>query len=158
MPQKDGPQNLQARVLKYFDKLSDDPASTMHKCMIGDSCVKHLNGKKTGNLIAHAKTHRAFFRKNFEIEAAKLVDMPARRLEFIQCCTEIVTVNGQPFADLDGSGFNKLIADRLQTLIDAGYGIGLRPPKCRAVRKNIAYLASEIIVQIKAEVDGKFVS
>lgn len=158
MAQRCGPVNLQTRVAQYFEIVSDDKNEYMYKCMIGDNCFKILNGKKGGNLVAHAKTHQVFFRKNFQTEAAKLLGLPSRRLEFIQSCTEMVTVNGQPFTALNGSGFKKLIAEELQALTDGGYGIGLKAPQCEAVKKQIPYLATEIVNQIKAEVKFKFVS
>lgn len=84
--------------------------------------------------------------------------MPLQRLKLIQSLAEIVTVNGQPFSDLSASGFIKVNAEKLQALTDAGYGIGLKPPKYPAVREHIGYLATQVIEQIKMEVKGKFVS
>lgn len=157
MPGNGAPDSLQTRVLRYFVKISDDPNDFMYRCLIEKNC-RQQNGRKLCNIVAHAKTHREFFRDQILIESAKLKGMPLKRLEFIQHCTEIVTINGQPYSDLNASGFKKLNAEKLQELTDAGYGIGLKPPKYPAVRKQIEYLSSEIINQIKQEVTGKFVS
>lgn len=153
-----GPDSLQTRVLKYFEKISDHPNDFMYRCLIDMKCTKHRNGRKLCNLVTHAKTHRDFFRVNFKVESIKLKGMPLKRLDFIQHCAEIVTVNGQPYSDLDASGFKKLNAEKLQELEDAGYCVGLKPPKYPAVRDQIKYLSSEITKQIKFEVNGKFVS
>lgn len=147
---------LQSRVMAYFEQVTE--GSNFYNCLIDDKCCKQLNGTKKQNLVSHARTHREFFRVNFEIGAATQGDMPARRLEFIQYCTEIVTVNKQPFSALNWSGMRKLNQKTIKTLSDAGYGTGLNPPKCRAVKSHIGYLASEINAQIKSEVKGKFVS
>lgn len=158
MAPKRGPDNLQTRVAKYFEEVSDEIDSYMYKCIIGDNCNKIISGKKQHNLVSHAKTHQEFFRKNFQTEAADLLGMPARRLKFIQASTDMVTRDGQPFTALNGIGLQKLIAVELQVLTDAGYGFGLKAPQCEAVREHIPYLAKEIINQIKEEVKCKFVS
>lgn len=147
---------LQTRIMKYFEQMSTD--SVYYRCLIDGNCIKPLNGKKKQNLVAHARTHREFFRENFETSDSALKDMPVRRLQFIQNCTEIVTVNKQPFSALNWSGFRKINKTTIETLTDAGYGTGLNPPKCRAVKSHIKYLSSEIVAQIKSEVNGKFVS
>lgn len=157
MARKCGPNNLQERVALHFEKVSNDELDFMYKCKIGD-CLKTISGKKQHNLVSHAKTHHVFFRVNFQTEEAQLLTMPARRLEFIQDCTEMVTVDGQPFAAMNGSGFKKLIAEKVQSLTSAGFGIGLKAPKCEAVKEQIPYLAMQIRNQIKFEVKNKFVS
>lgn len=157
MAQKCGPSTLQERVAVHFEKVSDDEMDFMYKCKIGD-CDKIISGKKQHNLVSHAKTHHVFFRVNFQTEDAHLLTMPARRLQFIQDCTETVTVDGLPFAALNGSGFKKLIAEKLQSLTTAGFGVGLKAPQCEAVKEQIPYLATQIRNQIKFEVKNKFVS
>lgn len=150
-------ENLQTRVSKYFEKISDDANGIYYKCLIAEKCVKPLNGKKPYNLVCHAKTHKDFHREKFEMKPAELLDMPAKRLRYIQACTEFVTINGQPFAALNKSGFKKLNSETLQALKNANHGAGLGP-KCRAVKEHMKYLASEIIRDITAEVKGKFIS
>lgn len=152
-----GTENLQTRVSKYFRKVSDNPGEIYYQCLISDKCVKWLNGKKPYNLVCHAKTHKEFYRQHFENNAEELSNMPATRLHYIQCCAEIVTINGQPFTSLNKSGFIKLNADKLQLLANTGYGEGLGKD-CPAVKNHIGYLTSEIIKQIKSEVNGKFVA
>lgn len=80
------------------------------------------------------------------------------RLEYIQHCTELVTVNSEPFALLTKSGFLKMNRDKLEKLTRAGHGTGLATRDCSAVKNHIDYMATEIIERIKSEVNGKFVS
>lgn len=150
-------ESLQTRVLKYYYKLSDDPNDFLYKCLISDGCVKPLSGKKLANLVCHAKTHKDFFRENFEMNPAELRNMPAKRLHYIQSCAEFVTVNGEPFSALNKSGFVKLNAEKLQQLKNTNHAAGLGP-KQLAVKEHIVYLRSQIIEQIKSEVSGKFLS
>lgn len=147
--------SLQSRVKKYFTKQLDDP--TRYKCNI-EKCDKKLIGTTMQNLVSHARVHKDFFRKTFEIDAATEKEMPARRLQLIQNWTEMVTVNGQPFAVLSKSGFRKSVKHEVDYLMEAGYGQGLSKPKCRAVRDYIPRVASAIMNQIKSEVRHKFVS
>lgn len=141
---------LQSRVMPYYEKL---PGMPLYKCRI-EGCDKMLCGTKKYNLVVHARTHRA----KFETPEALQSGLPAIRLKFIQQCTELVTINKAPFSALNWSGIKKMNENTIKTLTEAGYGIGLNPPKCRAVKSHIKYLTSEIIAQIKTEVNGKFIS
>lgn len=149
---------VQYRVAQYFLKISDDENDPFYQCLIENCKSKPLSGQKKYNLVSHAKTHKAFYKQHFEMDDDKLLEMPAKRLQFIQDSTEMVTVSGLPFAALNGTGFKRLIAEKLQDLTDAGFGMGLKAPQCEAVRKQIPYLAMEIMNQIKEEVKYKFVS
>lgn len=152
------PKSVQARVASNdFLKISDDPSDCFYKCLISASC-KPLNGKKLSNLVAHVKTHKEYFRKTYGFAQVELKTMPMIRLEFIQHCTELVTTNSEPFALLNKSGFLKLNRNKLQMLLDTGYGSGLAAPDCTAVKEHIKYLSAEILIQIGKEADGKFVS
>lgn len=148
----------QSKVAPYFKKISDDENGPYFQCLIENCKAKPLSGKKKYNLVSHAKTHRAFYKEHFETGADTLLEMPVKRLQFVQDCTEMVTVSGLPFAALNGTGLKRLIAEKLQELTDAGFGVGLKAPQCEAVRKQIPYLATEIMNQIKEEVKYKFVS
>lgn len=158
MAAKYGPESLQARVIsRHFQKKTDNPEDFYYKCLI-DECSRSLNGKNKFNLVAHAKTHRLFFGENYGPDTAELINLPVKRLEFIQHCTELVTVNSEPFALLSKSGFLKLNRKKLQQLKDAKLNSGLTVPKYTAVKDHISYLSTEIVNEIKMEVDGKFVS
>lgn len=146
---------IKSRVMPYFELVSEYPKK--HKCLIGKYC-KLQNGSQEQNLVNHARTHKEWYEENISTDPQMKEAMPVMRLEFIQRCTEIVTTNKAPFAALNWSGLRKLNEETIRTLTDAGYGVGLNPPKCRAVKEHIKHLTSEIIAQIKTEVDGKFVS
>lgn len=158
MPSKYNPQTLQARVFKHFQKVSDDPNDHFYKCLISDKCRNPLNAKNKSNLVAHVKIHSVFYRKNYEIEASQLMSMPAKRLEFIQHCAELVTVNSEPFALLGKSGFLKLNKTKLQELKNAGFARGLSAPKCTAVKNHIKHMSAEIVKEIKEELKDKFIT
>lgn len=146
---------IKSRVMPYFELVSEAPKK--YKCLIGKYC-KIQNGNHEQNLVNHARTHKEWYEENIDTDPQIKKAMPVMRLEFIQRCTEIVTTNKAPFAALNWSGLRKLNEETIRTLTDAGYGVGLNPPKCRAVKEHIKHLTSEIIAQIKREVDGKFVS
>lgn len=155
---KYAPKRKQERVLEYFEKVSDDSENHYYKCLISDGCMKPLSGKKMCNLVAHAKTHKDFYQKNVESQDVEIFNLPEERLKYIQYCSELVTVNGEPFTLLNKSGFLKLNARKVQILTDGGYGVGLAAPKCAAVHDHIKYISAEVINQIKLDVKDKFVS
>lgn len=150
-------ENMQTRMLKHFEKVSNDPTNFYYKCLISDKCFKTISGKKMFNLVSHARTHTDFFREHFVTESGVLMNMAYKRLHYIQCCTEFVTINGQPFSALNKSGFKKLNAEKHQSLKNAGYSDGLGI-KCGAVKEHVQYLSSEIVEEIKAQVKGQFIS
>lgn len=155
---KYAPKRKQERVLEYFEKISDDPDNHYYKCIISDGCMKPLSEKKMCNLVAHAKTHKDFYQKNVESQDVEIFNLPKERLKYIQYCSELVTVNGEPFTLLNKSGFLKLNARKVQILTDGGYGHGLAAPKCAAVHDHIKYISTEIINRINLDVKDKFVS
>lgn len=94
MASKNYAQNLQNRVISNdFEKLSDNPTDYTYKCLINESCVKPISGRKKSNLVAHARTHKDFFREKYEVDGMELKNMARTRLDFIQHCTELVTAN-----------------------------------------------------------------
>lgn len=159
MALKNYAQNLQTRVVSNeFEKISDDPTDYTYKCLMNEYCVKSINGKKKSNLVAHARTHKDFFRAKYEVGEKKVENMARTRLEFIQHCTELVTVNSEPFSLLNKSGFLKMNKNKLQRLNIAKCDSGLAAPACTAVKEHIKYLSAGIMDEIRKEVAGKFVS
>lgn len=151
-------EGFQDRIIsENFEKVSDDPTGFFYKCRIDTKkCFRPHNGKKRSNLVNHVKTvHHEFFNGNYSSNAESIARL---RLEYIQHCTELVTVNSEPLALLTKSGFLKLNFYKLEKLKRAGYDSGLTVPGCPAVKKQIDYLAAEIIDRIKSEVNKKFVS
>lgn len=151
-------ETITARILNHFEYLYTNDQGVFYKCLISDECeTKQYNAKKKYNLVSHAKTHAKFFAENYTTVAVTHTQMLYKRLHFIQASTEMVTVNGLPFAALNKSGFRKAVADKLQELKNANCGDGL-VGKCPAIKEHIIYLSSEIIKTVKEEVNGKFVS
>lgn len=159
MASKKKAQCLQSLVIaNYFEKKSEDPTDHFYKCLISETCVKPISGKKLFNLVAHAKTHKDFFQQNYSSTEDELKNMPTLRLEIIQHCAELVTINSEPFALFNKSGFLKMNKHKLQVLKNASYDSGLAAPACTAVKDHIKYLSAEIYKKIGAELEGKFMS
>lgn len=159
MALKFGPENLQSRIVsKHFRKVSEDPIDRYYQCLISSDCIKPLSGKKLSNLTSHAKTHKIWYQENYGMDTRERMGMAATRLQFIQQCTELVTVNSEPFELLGKSGFLKMNKEKLQQLKDAGQNSGLAAPGYVAVKQYIKQLAGQIRDEIRSEISGKFCS
>lgn len=155
MPPKYKPECLQDRIIKnHFQKISNDPLDYSYKCLISEYC-KPLSGRNKSNMVSHCRTHKKLFHELYEGQAKAL---PLKRLEFIQDCTELVTVNSEPFALLNKSGFLKMNRDLLQELKNAELNDGLSAPNYAAIKEHVRYLSEEIIENIKMEVKDRFVT
>lgn len=139
-------------ITTHFDIIGDH----QYQCLIGEKKCKPQNGKSKSNLIKHVKNvHRVFY----ETKYGESLENPVRvRLEYIQNCTELVTVNSESLALLTKTGLLKMNREKLEKLTLAGQGSGLATRGSPAVKKHIDYLATEIVERIKLEVKGKFVS
>lgn len=86
-----------------------------------DGCGKLIDGKNIANLVSHIKhTHILIYAEKLNPVAVDAKSLDLKRLELIQACVEIVTVNGRPFNCLTDSGFQNLISDKLHELEDNG--------------------------------------
>lgn len=156
----------QDRALKYFKRLKpDDKENTKFICEVeknGKKCDSFLDGRYPYNLVLHLKKqHEEIFAKISSSSAQNEgmdASLQVKRLKLIQNLTDIVTVNGRPFAHLSDSGVVGLMGTDLKVLENGGYAAGLNAPTYPAVRNHINYLASKIIAKITSEVKGKFVS
>lgn len=149
------PECLQDRISKnHFRKISNDPMDHSYKCLISEHC-KQLNGRNKSNLVSHCRTHKKFFHERYGGEGKAL---PFQRLEYIQNCTELVSVNSEPFALLNKSGFLKMNKDLLQELKDGKLNDGLSAPNFSAIKEHINYLCEEIVKEVKMEVKDRFVT
>lgn len=156
MAEKDD--RLQVKILKYFERIkSADELKVAYKCQI-ENCSKVLNGKHSTNIVKHVRRmHANFFATNIQANKSELT-LPQKRLKLIQDWAEIVTVNGRSFKHLSDSGFQKSVDEKLAEVDAAGLSGGLDGPNFTAIKKRIAYLANEIKIKIKEEVNDKFVS
>lgn len=151
---------LQDRVKSYFRP--KDPSSENNVLFICEvnKCEKEISGKKISNLTAHIKKHhKDFFQQNVGFLSSREYEpLPVKRLKFIQNCSEIIAVGGRPFTSLNDIGFLRITEEKRNDLIANGYGGGLHAPNYTAIKTHIAYLAGQILQQIKTDVQDKFVS
>lgn len=108
------------RSMGFFDLIHEDLSKRMYKCNISE-CGKIVNGSKNSNLVSHIKhVHPKIFGEKVNPVASEPQLIAIKRLELIQGCTEIVTVNGRPFNYLDDSGFKLLMQSKFKELADNG--------------------------------------
>lgn len=102
------------KSLEYFDLIQENLGRLMYKCRIGE-CPKIVNGTKTSNLVSHLKhLHPKIYIEKINPTASDPKSIALKRLEIVQGCAEMVTVNGRPFNSLLDSGFQLLIRNKLK--------------------------------------------
>lgn len=135
-----------------------DEEEPKYRCKV-ENCSRVLCGKQRSNISQHVRNcHREFYNLNIKRPVTSSKEFEIKRLKFIQDCAEIIAINGCSFRFLCQSGFKNLVAEKVNELVDAGYGKGLEGKPHKAVREHIKYQASEIEKQIRDEVKGKFVA
>lgn len=150
-----------SRVMEYFIEIPN--TKDFFKCMLCEeekkldaTPKKPLNGKKKWNLKKHIQSkHKDLYDSVFSIE--KKLSFATKRLEMVQNFCEIVTINGRPFKYLLDSGFKKLIANEMEALYDAGFGITL-DKDLSELKEYIAHVAHEIKNKIAGQINGRFLS
>lgn len=139
-------------ILETATNVNHTPSKKTHVCTL---CKFKLNGNHEWNLASHLKSRHPI---EFEKIADKQKDLnhPAiRRLKLLQHLTEIVTVNGRPFAHLYDSGFQAIIKDSLTSLQEAGVGLNLSHHNMAVVKEHLEQTAKKIRDQISVEVKGR---
>lgn len=82
------------KSLEYFDFEKENRGRLMYKCRIGE-CAKIVNGTKTSNLVSHLKhVHPKIYIEKINPTASDPKSIALKRLEMVQACADIVTVNG----------------------------------------------------------------
>lgn len=146
-----GSQN--ARALQNFEALQGLPAN-LYKCC---HCGEVKNGNTKRNLVSHLKNkHHAIYEKSVKISPNQKT-FAQQRLELVQNCVEIVTINKQPFTSLLKSGFSKIIADKLQMLEEAGFGVNLNR-NLDVIKDHLRATAKRIREKIENEMKGRLIS
>lgn len=146
------------KSLQYFDLEQENLGRLMFKCRI-EECAKIVNGTKTSNLVSHLKhVHPKIYIEKINPTASDPKSIGLKRLEIVQACAEIVTVNGRPFNALLDSGFQLLIKDKLKELEDNGVPFNIKKNNFKELKEYIEQAASKIETKIMAQVEGKFVS
>lgn len=111
MPKKES-QNDRAK--KYF-KLHNNDEKT-YICSI-EGCAKIIHGNNPSSFVSHIKhIHKSIYRMEINQEAVDEKTIQLKRLQLIQHCAEIVSVNGRPLNYLRDSGFQNIIADQTDFL------------------------------------------
>lgn len=150
---KNGSQN--ARALEFFEEQPvPKPGVKIFKCKI---CNEEKNGKTTRNLVTHLEhKHYDIYERSVKISTEKK-SYCEKRLELIQNCVERVTVNKEPFNSLLKSGFQKIIADKLQKLEKAGFGITF-DRNLYVIKEHLHATADKIRDKLKIEMKGRLIS
>lgn len=95
------------------------------------------------------KTGKSLLEMNF---TPKMISVEISEKELIDACVELVTKNGCPFAALQYSGFQKIMAPIL-----AGLNTKLKI-NAENIKKHVSKLADDIKVKIKNETCQKLIS
>lgn len=147
--------NAAKRFFKFKrEELSD--AKQLKKFYVCNLCLKEINGTKEYNLVAHLKQKHP---ENFkEIDTKKTKSAQQKRLELLQHCVEMVTVNGRPFSALLDSGFQRIIEKKLLKLKNANLSLDLNHTGLSDVKNYIQIVASKIRETMKCEVQDRIFS
>lgn len=155
MAEKAYSQNRQA--LKFYTAFGEENVSKLFKCKI---CGGVKNGNKISNLVTHLKTvHNDVYSNEVKRSAVcSELTLKLERLQLLQICVELVTLNKQPFAAVLYSGFQKLISDKLINFDKAGIPLDLRSTSLTPLKDHIRRTASKVREKIKEELKGRLLS
>lgn len=135
-----------------------DEKNQKYSCKIGN-CDRTISGKNTANLVSHIKhVHFQFYIDKINTVAADVKSIELKRLELIQACVEIVTVNGRPFKFLVDSGFQLAISDKLRVLAENGRPFVVDVNNFAELKEYIKKTGKEILAKIQSESKHKLVS
>lgn len=148
-------ESITDKSLKYFKSVSEEDAKELndvtktHRCVI---CGKHYNGTKEWNLTSHLQTsHPSVY---YEISTKK--EPPeVKRLQFLQNCVEIISVNGRPFSYLRDSGFQAIAEDTLMDLKSAGCAINLTDHNLTQVKEHLEKTSQRVQKKIANETENR---
>lgn len=119
----------------------------------GQKCGARLNTKRPYNLKRHVNTAHSEFSANIVVNKCQL-NLSATHI--LNCCVEMVTINGRPFALLSDSGFLKLINPFLDIMEqNNGEKISI---KVNDVKEHMQMISAKIREQIVLETKGTLVS
>lgn len=143
---------ISAKASECFILTSEDDAlKKMYNCKI---CNVPINGTKLHNLSLHLRNMHV--EKYNEITRQEHISV--RRLDLLQNIVEIVSVNGRPFSSIHDSGFQKIIAEKVNSLNEAGYSLHLSDANLPTVKNHLNEMADAVRDKIKQEVCGRALS
>lgn len=158
---------ITASSLKYFSIVNSDEEKEQveigangetnskenKKTHICSFCKQKLNGLKEWNLVSHLKScRRDIF---IEISMDKNESIPVKRLKLLQSCTEIVSINGRPFAFLHDSGFESVVKKELNDLRNGNHPLDLSDVNLTVVKEHLSQTANKVRNHIELEVKNR---
>lgn len=154
MPKKNSQND---RAESYFKVLDKD--NYLYQCQYNkDTCFKVIVAKNKSALVSHLKhLHPKIYNKEINPSSVDKTNIELKRLEIIQHCTEIVSINGRPFNCFRDSGFKNLIKDKMIELEKYKCGIDLNE-RFTEIKEYIFHVSNGIEIKIKEDVKGRFVS
>lgn len=140
-----------------YDPPEQQNGKQMYKCKI---CGMFRNGSKPSNLVSHLKSCHS---TTYMVQISRKFENPTKKLEvkrfmLLQQCVEMTTINKQPFNDLLKSGFQKMIANKLDKFERNGMKLDLKSSHLTVVKDHIKYTAARIRDKIRAEISNKMIS
>lgn len=151
-----GVSSLNKKTLQYFVlEETTNTGKKKYRCLV---CRKQKIGTKIPNLTTHLKlmhseVHAKIAPKGVDFKSK----MALKRLELVQHCVEIVTINKKPFTTLLSSGFQKVIKKKLMKLKNAGYQVDFNN-NLRAIKRHLHETAVKIKEKLKIEISKRFFS
>lgn len=133
--------------------------SNKQKCQI-EGCTSVISTTNGSNMVSHLKyCHPEIYKEHIGDKLIKNQEYYSiQRLELIQNCVEIVTVNGRPFKCLGDSGFRKIVDQQLTELANHGFVINLDNKNFPEIKNYLRNVATKIRELIKQEVEKQHVS
>lgn len=151
MPKKES-QNDRAK--RYFTLLNKD--ENAYECNI-EGCARKIIANNAFKFVSHIKfMHKSIYSTNVNQEAVDETTIKLKRLQLIQYCAEIVSVNGRPLNYLRDSGFQNIIKDQVAFLNSNNASIDFYHLK--DVRDYLFDVESKMREIVKNEEKDRFVS
>lgn len=151
--------SLNSQALQYFKTVVLNNSNKTHQCEI-ENCGRFIAANKLHSLVSHVKScHPEIFKtiRNADGEKDSLY-YAKKRLQFIQNCVELVTINCRPFTCLLDSGFKKIIQGQLSELENGSYSVNLHDKNLPEIKSYITKLTRKISDQIRMEVNKRLLS
>lgn len=150
-------QNEKAK--KFFEKLPVDKLEKVqYKCIISE-CGKIVKAANLYSLVSHLRySHHQIYNKEINSQATYSKSIAMKKMEFVQNCAQMITVNGRPFAIFRDSGFQNITKPLLNELKENGQGINLNDQRYPEIFGYIAEAAKKIKTKITNEISGRLVS
>lgn len=144
-----------SRALSFYKQ--NESNDEVFECLI---CKKNKNGKKRSNLVSHLKImHVDKYNECVKKpDKGSLTTLRIKRLKLLQSCVRMVTIDQEPFALLQKTGFTGVIANKLRKFAEAGIPLNLFDPNLTVVKNYIHKAADSIRTKIKNEMKDRFFS